>query len=140
MPLIKALAHVCIKSTHLDKTLDFYGGALGMEKCFDFTRAGKVIGFYIKASRDTFIEVFQQEAVPSAASDRGLHHFCLEAEDIAAVRQSLLAAGYAPGEIKMGADHSWQFWVQDPDGVDVEFHQYTPESAQLSGRNVEVNW
>ena len=61
MPLIKAVAHVCIKTTDLEKTTAFYCGTLGMEKLFDFTRQGNVIGFYIKASHDTFIEVFQDD-------------------------------------------------------------------------------
>ena len=49
-------------------------------------------------------------------------------------------AGFSPGDIKMGADQSLQFWIKDPSGVDVEFHQYSEQSAQLTGRNVEVNW
>ena len=73
-------------------------------------------------------------------SEQSLHHFCLETENIQAARDALLAAGYTAGEIKMGADHSLQFWVKDPSGVDVEFHQYTAQSAQLAGGNVEVDW
>ncbi len=33
----------------------------------------------------------------------------------------------------MGADRSRQMWTQDPDGVRIEFHQYTPGSCQLTG-------
>ncbi len=47
---------------------------------------------------------------------------------------------YAPGEIKMGCDHSLQFWVVDPNGVDVEFYQYTDKSAQLTRTDIEVDW
>ena len=139
MSLIKALAHVCLKTTDLEKTLEFYCGALGMEKLFDFTRQEKVIGCYIRASPSTFIEVFLQvETLPSGHL-KALDHFCLETDHIEKVRERLLNQGYSPGDIKMGADHSWQFWIKDPGGVDVEFHQYTEQSAQLTGHGVEVN-
>jgi hypothetical protein len=39
----------------------------------------------------------------------------------------------------MGADDSLQFWIQDPNGLDIEFQQYTEHSSQFTGRNVEVN-
>jgi hypothetical protein len=36
--------------------------------------------------------------------------------------------------------HTWQFWIEDPNGLPVEFQQYTPESAQRTGLPVEINW
>ena len=36
--MIKALAHVCLLSSNLDRTLDFYCGVLGLKKKFDFIR------------------------------------------------------------------------------------------------------
>ena len=38
-------------------------GALGMERLFNFTRNGVVIGYYLKASAQTFVEVFHADAV-----------------------------------------------------------------------------
>ncbi len=140
MPLIKALAHVSIKTSDLEKTTAFYCGTLGMEKLFDFTCKGNVIGFYIKASHDTFIEVFQDDKTTPPTTPQNPHHFCLLTENIEQVRQILQNVGYAPGDIKTGADHSLQFWIKDPSGVDVEFHQYSEQSAQLTKQNVEVNW
>jgi len=31
-------------------------------------------------------------------------------------------------------------WTEDPDGVNIEFHQYTENSSQVVGGTVEVNW
>lgn len=138
--MIKALAHVCLKTADLEKTFAFYGDALGMEKRFQFTRQGKVIGYYLSASRNTFIEVFLEGEIAPGAGNRSLHHFCLETENIKGVREALRARAYAPGEIKLGGDHSLQLWVKDPSGVDVEFHQYTAQSSQTSGQDVEVDW
>ena len=140
MTAIKTLAHVCIKSVDLAKTTDFYCGALGMEKLFQFTRQGAVIGFYLRASPGTFIEVFYEKQLPPAQDALTLHHFCLESDDLESLRKTLLERGHAPTEIKLGADHSYQFWIKDPSGVALEFHQYTENSAQRIGQDVEVNW
>lgn len=111
-----------------------------MKKLFHFTRQGKVIGYYIQASATTFIEVFEEEEIDIGTSKQNLHHFCLETGDIEAVRNGLIDDGYAPGDIKIGCDHSLQFWVKDPNGVNIEFHQYTEQSSQFTGQDVEVDW
>ena len=136
---IKSLAHLCIKTTDLDATADFYCGALGLTRMFDFTRNGKVIGFYMKTGNETFVEVFlADETTP--VDKQVLNHFCLETESLEALHQELSVHGYEPGEIKMGADQALQFWMKDPNGLDLEFQQYTNQSCQRTGQNVEVNW
>ena len=116
-PLVRALAHVCLKTTDLERTRRFYCGALGIEKLFDFTRQGNIVGFYLKVSADTFIEVFLQDATEATATTHHLHHFCLETGGIEQVRAALLADGDAVGEIKLGVDGSYQCWTKDPDGA-----------------------
>ena len=118
--------------------MDFYCAALGMQKLFDFTQNGEVIGFYIKASDRTFLEVFHTGGSEPNNGEL-LHHFCLETDSIEKLRQSLVDRGYAPREIIMGADNTLQFWVRDPNGLDIEFQQYTGQSSQFTGQNVEVN-
>lgn len=135
---IKSVAHVCIKTRDLERTLEFYCGILGFRKAFDFTRNGEVIGFYLKAVNDTFIEVFHSDSVAPPNTDRGLHHFCLETDSIEELHQKLRDGGYAPRDIIMGADRAAQFWVQDPNGLDLEFQQYNEQSSQLTGAAVEV--
>jgi len=137
---ITALAHVCLRGADLDAMTHFYCDTLGLQKQFHFTRQGRVIGFYLKVADRSFIEVF--EAAQSHESNKGsrLSHFCLETSSVEATRQRLIEAGYNPGPISTGADQSYKFWIQDPTGVDVEFHQYTRESSQTTGRDVEVNW
>ena len=136
---ITALAHVCIKTTDLDKTTKFYCDELGLKRLFDFTKKGKVIGFYLKAGNTSFVEVFLADEVDKI--DRQvLSHFCLETDDIKGLRQKMADLGHTPGEVKMGADESYQFWMNDPNGMALEFHQYTGESSQFTGKSVEVNW
>jgi lactoylglutathione lyase/glyoxylase I family protein len=136
---VKAVAHVCIKTTNLKLTEDFYLGVLGMERVFNFTRRGSVIGFYMKAAGETFIEVFAAGEARNEA-DPVLSHICLLTDDIKALRQRVADQGFAPGEVIMGADNSWQFWMCDPNGMAIEFHEYTDISSQLTGRDVEATW
>jgi catechol 2,3-dioxygenase-like lactoylglutathione lyase family enzyme len=136
---IKSLAHVCIKTTDLETTADFYSGALGFTRHFDFTRQGKVIGFYMKAANETFVEVFLVDEV-TGLDKQVLNHFCLETESLEALHQQLSVRGYSPGPIKMAADHTAQFWMKDPNGLALEFQEYSDKSAQRTGQNVEVDW
>jgi catechol 2,3-dioxygenase-like lactoylglutathione lyase family enzyme len=138
---ITSLAHVCIKSKDLDATSRYYCDTLGMKKHFNFVKQGRVVGFYMKASGgNTFVEVFLADAPPPSSTACTLSHFCLETDNVEKTWQKLVDAGYAPKPITMGADGSPQFWMKDPNDMDVEFQQYTPESSQLTGRDVEVNW
>jgi len=134
-----ALAHACIKTASLQQTEQFYCDALGLKKHFEFTRAGKVIGLYLKGSNESFVEVFLTDEVDNT-NRRCLNHFCLETDDLKALRQRLIDRGFQPGDIKMGADQTWQFWINDPNGLSVEFQEYTGKSAQRTGANVEVDW
>jgi catechol 2,3-dioxygenase-like lactoylglutathione lyase family enzyme len=137
--MIKGIAHVCIGATDLAAVERFYCGCLGFTKKFDFLRQGKVIGFYLQVAPNSFIEFFQSDSVPQAGSP--IRHICLETDDIDGVIARVKQCGYQIGEKKVGSDHSPQVWIKDaPDGVAIEFHQYTPESAQITGKTVIANW
>src|SRR5256885_16330290 len=79
---IKSLAHVCLKVGDLAQTTAFYCDVLGMQKAFSFTRKGHIIGFYLKAGNDTFIEVFHDSEVVRGGPGQPLNHFCLETDSI----------------------------------------------------------
>jgi catechol 2,3-dioxygenase-like lactoylglutathione lyase family enzyme len=134
--MIKRLAHICLHSEDLQKTEAFYCQALGMERYFDFEKDGELFGFYLKAGSGTFIEVFKG----SPGSVGNINHLALEVEDIDAVIDRLNANGVAVTEKKFGPDNSWQAWLEDPSGVRIELHQYTPQSSQLKRNTVQVDW
>jgi catechol 2,3-dioxygenase-like lactoylglutathione lyase family enzyme len=138
--MIKTLAHVCILSKDLNRTLDFYCGTLGLRKKFDFIRNDELFGFYLEIDSGHFIEVFQAGDGADQAADKRITHICLETDDITALRETLLAKGLAPTEKKLGCDESWQIWCKDPDGIDIEFHEYTAQSSQQTGAKCVVNW
>lgn len=132
--MIKSMAHICITATDLEATERFYCAGLGFERAFRFVRQGKTAGLYLKAPGGFFVEVFCRDGA-QALGVAAISHFCLEAEDLAPLREHLQALGYAVTEPKMGADQSWQMWVTDPGGVRIEFHQYTENSSQRTGQD-----
>ena len=132
--MIKGIAHVCIGATDLAATERFYCSGLGFRKVFDFIRAGEILGFYLEVAERSYIEVFRQaEILPVAKGP--IRHVCFEVSDIDEVGRLLKAQGYDVTEKKLGADQSWQTWTTDPSGVRIEFHQYSPKSSQVTGRN-----
>ena len=132
--MILDIAHVCIAARDLDATERFYCGALGLRRKFDFLRAGRRVGFYLEVTPGRYLEVFAKDII-EPGDRHPLLHLCLQVDDIDAVRSRLKAAGIDTTEKKLGADRSWQAWVTDPSGVRIEFHQYTPESSQVTGRD-----
>lgn len=129
------LAHVCIGATDLAASERFYVEGLGMEKAFDFIRAGERFGFYVKAGETTFIEIFAEGAAPNYEQPI-MKHFCLEVADIDQTIAALTARGIAVEPKKMGADNNWQAWLTDPGGVRIELMQYSENSTQFTGQPV----
>lgn len=132
------LAHVCLGSSDLTKSENFYCHVLGMRRVFDFVKHGECVGFYLEVGDGTFIEIFKNDSEP--ASRPPLRHFCIETDDLDAVIQRLCDGGFAPTEKKLGCDRTWQTWVESPEGLRFEFQQYTPESSQHTGTACVVTW
>lgn len=128
--MITNLAHVCFVVRDLEAAMAFYRDGLGLTPAFDFTNAqGVKYGAYLHIGGRSFIELFQGEPTPPAAQ-QSFRHICLEVDDIQATVTALQARGIAVGEITLGSDQSWQAWLKDPDGNDIELHQYTAQSWQ----------
>lgn len=137
--MIKALAHICIFSKDLERSLDFYCGALGLRRHFDFFKEGKLFGFYLQAGPGQFIEIFRA-GTDSEVRHQRIHHVCLEVEDIDVLRGALIKHGVEVTPKKLGCDETWQCWCKDPDGTEVEFQQYTPGSSQFTKKNCVADW
>lgn len=134
MSPIKQIAHLCLGTTNLTQSEHFYCTALGLKKKFRFIRDGKEFGFYLELGQQTFIEVFEQLTI-AVSAHQPIQHLCLQVEDLETVISQLRCHGYAVTDPQMGADRSWQCWVTDPQGVRIEFHQYTAESSQVTGHD-----
>jgi catechol 2,3-dioxygenase-like lactoylglutathione lyase family enzyme len=127
---IKGVAHVCYTVRDLEVATEFYCGKLGLKRAFDFINdQGERFGVYIHAGERTFVELFKGELGPPAKG-QAYRHLCLEVDDLAATVDELRSRGVQTSAPRLGSDHSWQSWIQDPDGNRIELHQYTPESKQ----------
>jgi lactoylglutathione lyase len=132
---IVGLAHVAIKVTDLDRSLDFYINRLGFPEMLRLNKDdGSTWLVYLRITDDQFLEVF-----PGAENDRapgwdanGMNHMCLAVEDIDAVVQRIEAAGIAlllP--LKLAVDGNRQAWIEDPDGNRIELMEMDANSLQL---------
>jgi catechol 2,3-dioxygenase-like lactoylglutathione lyase family enzyme len=134
--MIKQLAHICIHTDDLTETEHFYCDVLGLEKGFEFEKDRDPFGFYIKLGGKTFIEVFKGEP----AKVGNIDHIAIETDDIDQVIRTLRANNFEASDKKLGGDHTWQSWTRDPNGVKIEFHQYTEKSMQFKGGVCQVDW
>jgi len=135
--MITKIAHVCIRAGDLDRSIGFYGGIMGLKRKFDFVRAGKTTGVYFEVSNGNFIEIFG--GLEGKAINTGMVHFCLETNDIDGMIDRFKSNGIDCTEKQLGSDRSYQAWVRDPDGNRIELHQYTPDSAQMTGKDIIVD-
>ena len=134
--MITQLAHICIRTNDLAVTRSFYEGALGLELGFDFKREGEPFGYYINVGNNTFIEVFRGE--PGEIGN--IQHVAIQVTDLDALIGRIRDHGHEVGDKTFGPDNSWQAWVTDPNGIRIEFHEYTAESRQLVGGTCQVTW
>jgi len=137
--MIKNVAHICILSGDLNRSLDFYCGTLGLKKHFDFFKDGSLFGFYLQVDPGHFIEIFKTEPQTEVRHQR-IHHFCLEVEDMDTLRDALIRRGVEVTPKRLGCDQTWQCWCKDPDGTELEFQQYTEQSTQSTRKNCIVDW
>jgi glyoxylase I family protein len=110
-----------------------------LEKTFQFVKNGEIYGFYAGAGNATFVEVFSEsEQVEDKSSI--IHHLCLEVEDLDTAITEIRSKGWEISDKKFGSDRSWQAWISDPSGIQIELMQYTAESSQFTGKACEVDW
>ena len=127
--MIKNLAHVCFVVSDLDASIAFYE-KLGLKQTFDFVRdTGERHGVYLHISGRNFLELFVGKLDPPAERQR-YKHVCFEVDDMDATVASLRSQGITASDPKLGSDKSIQSWLKDPDGNQIELHQYTPQSKQ----------
>lgn len=88
---------------------------------------GFLYGIFLALGNGTFVEFFlQQEPPPKGGYFR---HFCLQVDDIHAWANQLAAKGLKCEISRSRSDKTLQCWITDPDGIQIEFHQYDSESA-----------
>ncbi|MES1167345.1 MAG: VOC family protein [Pseudomonadota bacterium] len=149
--MIKQLAHLCLKTSQLDKLTEFYRDQLGATLKFRYlAKDGRPIGCYFAFGGTTFVEVFDHtDAHRRSNSPKPLepledprdpwlaryNHFCLQIENLDEYVTLIESRGVAVTGRKTGNDRSRQAWIKDPDGNLIELQEYTPESRQFTGED-----
>ena len=61
-------------------------------------------------------------------------------DDLDEVIRLVRGRGWPISDKKLGCDNAWQSWITDPNGVQIELHQYTPQSSHFTGEPCIVDW
>lgn len=98
------------------------------------TKAGGAIWMHVGCDGDY---VALEEAVESEVSDRqlygprpGINHLAWVVDDVAAIRERLLAGGYTDSTIENDHPHRRRIYFLDPTGLDWEFVEYLSEDPR----------
>lgn len=135
--MVVRLAHVCIESDDLPATEAFYG-YLGIKRTFEFRNLeDELIGMYMAFGNDTYIEIVK---VAERKEQGIISHFAIEVEDVEAVRNTLVGKGVDVTEKRLGGDNTWMVTCHDPNGIFLEFHEYTVESMQKIGGTCVIDY
>ena len=134
-PAIVGVAHIGLRTDDLAAARKFYTGVLGFEEPFSLDKApGDGTGLlltYFKVNDHQYIELFPELTDPKM--DR-LSHISFETANAEQLRAYLASRGVkVPEKLEPMRDGNRGFNVDDPDGHDVEFVEFRPES--LHSRN-----
>ena len=124
--------HTAISVRNLDKSLEFYK-TLGYEQVHRYDEADGSMSIVHLKLDSSFLEIFaykKNETEPPVTyeyannlTDIGVKHIALQTDDIEAALEDMKAKGLANDDTKItfGRTKVSYFFIQDPDGVWVEF-------------------
>ena len=111
------MIHITIMSAKLDESVAFYQEAVGLEIIRDNRGTDHPIAFLCDEGRTVSLEIAGN---PNAFEGRGIA-LGFEVDDIEATRNAFLAKGYKPGPILSPDPHAHFFFMNDPNGVNLQF-------------------
>lgn len=134
---VTKIGHTGMKVKDMDASLKFYCDGLGMKKKFSMCKEdGTPWIEYLEFGQEQFVELFysyeKRKEHPALKDYYAMYHMALVTDDIHQMETHLKAIGIIPqsGPV-LGPDQTWQMWVKDPDGNDIELMEYTKDSLQL---------
>ena len=121
---ITGLDHIVLRTTDIERALDFYLGTLGLAPVrVDEWRADEVGFPSVRVNDSTIIDLF---AVESRPADSALDHFCLVVEPLDWENEIRNGLRVLQGPVsRYGARGDAQsVYVADPDGNEIELRNY----------------
>jgi len=120
---VKKLSHVSLSTNNLNKTIDFYKNILGFKVVHEFrNNLNELYGVFLQVGEGTFIEFFNSKE--SLKINEPFRHICFEIEDINSFSKELKKIGFENKIIRGKTDRILQLKILDPNGIEIEFHQY----------------
>ena len=123
--MIKKFLHTRMRVNDLERTVKFYGDALGLKVSRRHTSPrGAQLAFLAVPNSDEEIELFQLPNGPSVAVQPDLMHLAFAVDDLAAFAAELARKGYAlsDGPTKTGSNSMIAF-IDAPEGYEIELIQ-----------------
>ncbi len=120
---VRALDHIVLNVADVERSLDWYGGLLGLRpERVDEWRAGEVLFPSVRIDEGSIIDLFAVER-----SGENLNHLCLvvdraDVDSVAADERFTVVDG--PGRRWGARGDGWSVYVADPDGNTVELRSY----------------
>jgi len=127
---ITGIAHVAFRVSDLDREVAFFG-KLGFEEAFTTVRDGKILQEFVKINDRQFFELFPQT---DPSQPLGWIHVCYGSEAIKDLNANYIAAGLKPSSMITFPTGNLGFSLKDPDGRQIEFQQYMPDSKPALDR------
>lgn len=121
------VGHVGLNVTDLDRSIDFYRDALGVEIIGRADADGRRYAF-LGTGDVPMITLWQQSAAPFPTDRAGLHHLAFQVADLAALTEvearlrTLGAAIRDDTGVTGEPAAAGQLFCFDPDGIRLEFH------------------
>lgn len=126
--MLKRLSHVCLSARDPARTIAFYQDVLGCAVAHEFRNdAGELYGAMLHCGDGTFIELFRDAVATTSGGP--FRHLCFEVVDIEAAASQLRVSGFECNVRRGRTDRVLQFFIHDPDGTMIEFHEHDAESA-----------
>ena len=121
------LTHACIRVMDLEKSMDFYTKALGLQETrrLDFPE-WKFTLVYLSDRQKTFeIELtYNYDQEKPYETGNGFSHFAVYSDDLQAAHKAHTQMGCTVTDIKgLGEGHSRFYFITDPDGYRTEVIQ-----------------
>ena len=128
--MIENIMHVAVYATDIRRSAEFYCRVLGSEQVFTVNGDdGEPNMMYLRLAPGQYIEMFRApEGAGIVKSPVGFAHLCLTVPDIQSAAEAIRASGWPIRvEPKAGKYGNYQFWIRDPDGMDIEIMQILPD-------------
>ena len=125
--LIKQVAHACFGVKDLEITKQFYTDVLGFDIVHRFlNESNNLYGLIFSTGNGTFLEFFLNK--DEIATESYFRHLCFSVVNIEEVKKRLNSFGYDLQIYRGRTDLTLQSWIIDPNGIQIEFHEYDEHS------------